>query len=52
MKRAKKYEYVEGIDASDNFEALAKAVFAAKPKHAKRHPKKATARKKSGKKRD
>jgi hypothetical protein len=50
-----KAEYKEGPEARENFERLAKAVFAAKPKHKaqkKRQPKKATARKTSGKKRD
>jgi Na+-transporting methylmalonyl-CoA/oxaloacetate decarboxylase gamma subunit len=47
-----KAEYKEGPEASENFERLAKAVFAAKPKHKERQPKKATARKTSGKKRD
>jgi hypothetical protein len=46
MKR--KAEYKEGPEARENFERLAKAVFQAKPTK-KRRPKKATARKKSGK---
>ncbi len=46
----RKAEYKEGPEARENFERLAKAIFAAKPKHKKgREPKKATARKKSGK---
>ena len=48
----KKYEYNEGPKARENFERLATAVFAAKPKHKERQPKKATARKASGKTRD
>jgi hypothetical protein len=47
-----KAEYKEGPEARENFERLAKAVFTAKPKHKERQPKKATARKTSGKKRD
>jgi hypothetical protein len=48
-----KAEYKEGPEASENFERLAKALFQA-PKtvtksRAKRQPKKATSRKKSGK---
>jgi hypothetical protein len=49
-----KAEYKEGPEARENFERLAKAVFAANPKHRaqkKRQPKKVTARKASGKKR-
>ena len=49
MKR--KAEYKEGLEARENFERLATAVFAAKPKHKERQPKKATTRKTSGKKR-
>ena len=46
-----KAEYKEGPEARENFERLVKAVFAAKPKHKEkgRKPKKATARKTSGK---
>jgi hypothetical protein len=50
MKR--KYEYIEGQKARENFERLAEAVFQLPPKHKaqkKRQPKKATARKTSGK---
>jgi hypothetical protein len=47
-----KAEYKEGEEARENFERLAKAVFAAKPKHKERQPKKATARKTTGKRRD
>ncbi len=47
-----KAEYKEGPEARENFEQLAKAVFAAKPKPKERQPKKATAHKTSGKKRD
>ncbi len=47
-----KAEYREGPEARENFEQLAKAVFSAKPKPKERQPKKATARKTSGKKRD
>ena len=47
-----KPEYKEGPEARENFERLAKAVFTAKPKHKERQPKKTTARKTSGKKRD
>ena len=48
-----KAKYIEGPKASENFERLARAVFQA-PKSVKRvatkrQPKKATARKKSGK---
>jgi hypothetical protein len=43
-----KAEYKEGSEARENFERLAKAVFQAKPQK-KRQPKKATARKTSGK---
>jgi hypothetical protein len=47
-----KSEYNEGPKARENFERLATAVFAATPKHNKgQKPKKATARKTSGKKR-
>jgi hypothetical protein len=45
-----KAEYKEGPEARENFERLAKAVFAAKPRHKKRQPAKAPARKKLGKK--
>ena len=45
-----KAEYKEGPEARENFERLARAVFAAKPKH-KERTEKATARKTSGKKR-
>jgi hypothetical protein len=50
----RKAEYNEGPKARENFERFAKAVFAAKPRHKEkgRQPKKATARKTSGKKRD
>jgi hypothetical protein len=50
-----KAEYKEGPEARENFERLAKAVFQASEgwkKHKERQPKKATARKTSGKKRD
>ena len=50
MKR--KYEYIEGSKARENFERTMKALFqAGKPKknEPKRQPKKATSRKSSGK---
>ena len=51
-----KAEYKEGPEARENFERLAKSVFAApKPERKaekKRQPKKATASKTTGKKRD
>ncbi|MFZ0912302.1 MAG: hypothetical protein WBQ76_17245 [Candidatus Korobacteraceae bacterium] len=48
-----KAEYKEGPEARENFERLARAVLAVPPKHKKgQKPKKATARKTSGKKRD
>ena len=47
MKR--KAEYKEGPEARENFERLAKAIFQAPKVQEKRQPKKATARKASGK---
>jgi hypothetical protein len=44
-----KAEYKEGPEARENFERLAKAVFAAPKPQKKRQPKKATAHKTSGK---
>jgi hypothetical protein len=44
-----KAEYKEGPEARENFERLAKAVFQAPQTQKKRQPKKATARKTSGK---
>ena len=44
-----KAEYKEGPEARENFERLAKAVFRAPKAQKKRQPKKATARKASGK---
>jgi hypothetical protein len=44
-----KSEYKEGSEAIENFERLAKAVLQAPKTQKKRQPKKATARKASGK---
>jgi len=44
-----KAEYKEGPEARENFERLAKAVFRVSKAQKKRQPKKATARKTSGK---